>query len=48
MKVERVFNINSNLKLEDIVNSLVDERIDNFIKKYYSDDEVNFATSSQF
>ena len=43
MFIERVFENNSPLKIEDIVNSLIKERIDNKVKEYYS--TLNHTTS---
>lgn len=47
MTIERVFNTDSNLKLIDIVNSLITENIDNYIDEYYNSKKVDFATSCE-
>lgn len=47
LQVERVFATDSTIKLEDIVNSILDEQIDNLIEKYYNPSKVNLVTSSK-
>ncbi|MCB2298888.1 hypothetical protein [Clostridium tagluense] len=45
MTIERVFNENSNIRLIDIINSLIAENIDSYIEEYYNLKQVNFTTS---
>lgn len=35
MKIERTFNENSNIKLDDIITSLIKEKIQTSLKDYY-------------
>ncbi|MDK0845893.1 hypothetical protein P5E44_06775 [Clostridium perfringens] len=35
MKIERVFNENSNIKLENIVKSIIDENLDKSIDEFF-------------
>ena len=37
MKIERTFNENSNIKLEDILKSIVDKHIDKCIDDFFKD-----------
>ncbi|MCM3786212.1 hypothetical protein M3231_24970 [Neobacillus mesonae] len=45
MTIERFFNNECDLTLEDILLSLVDDRIDTLVKQYYDNDRVNTITS---
>lgn len=47
MKVERVFNNNSNITFEDIILSLIDKEVDRLIDDYYHQNKVNTATSHE-
>ncbi|MED4533219.1 hypothetical protein [Metabacillus fastidiosus] len=45
MNIERIFNENTNITLQDAFNSMVNETIDSLLSIYYSQDKVNTATS---
>lgn len=45
MNIERIFNEQTNVTIHDIIQSLVEEKIDLLIKEYYHQDKVNIATS---
>ena len=45
IKVERIFKKESNVKLDDIVYSILTDKIDVEIEKYYNLNKVNFTTS---
>lgn len=45
MKVERIFNNEYKLSFEDIIQTLIDEKIDNLIGSYYDRTQVNTVTS---
>lgn len=47
MKIERIFAENNELKLEDIVKSIIKKTIDKKISIYYSNLKENHATSSK-
>lgn len=47
MKIERIFEKNSTVNLEDIINSLFVEKIDKHIKAIYSTNKDNHSTSSK-
>ncbi|MGM7724081.1 hypothetical protein [Metabacillus sp. Hm71] len=45
MKIERIFNEESNITLQDTLKSVIDEFIDRLVDTYYSQDKVNTTTS---
>lgn len=45
MTVERIFDPNSNLSIEDIFYALANERVDSLIQQYYDHSQVNTSTS---
>ncbi|MBV7508897.1 hypothetical protein KW850_27220 [Bacillus sp. sid0103] len=45
MEIERIFNENTNITFQDIINSLINEKIDRIVNIYYSQDKVNTTTS---
>ncbi|MGG2093984.1 hypothetical protein AB1283_15155 [Bacillus sp. S13(2024)] len=47
MKVERIFNEDTNVTIRDIIQSLINEKIDTLISNYYHQNKVNTAASSE-
>lgn len=45
MKVERIFNLNSNITIQELLQSVINEKIDTLINDYYHQIKVNTATS---
>ncbi|MEK4264160.1 hypothetical protein [Paenibacillus sp. FSL L8-0499] len=45
MQVERIFNKESMLSIEDIMLSIIDEKVDSIIQDYYHNNQVNTSTS---
>jgi hypothetical protein len=45
MKIERMFNTESNLSLQDVIQSIIKEEIDRLVVNYYDQCKVNTATS---
>ncbi len=45
MQVERIFNNENKLSFEDIIQTLIDERVDSLIRSYYDRNQVNTVTS---
>lgn len=46
MKIERIFNKESSITLEDILQSILNEKIDSLIKEFYDNNKVNSTDSS--
>ena len=46
MKIERIFNEESSITLEDILQSILNEKIDSLIKEFYDNNKVNSTDSS--
>lgn len=46
MNIERIFNNQSKITLEDIFKSILNEKIDVLIKEIYDDNKVNSTDSS--
>lgn len=47
MNIERYFNNQTNLTLQEIIQSLLEEKIDTLIDEYYYQDKVNTTTSPE-
>jgi hypothetical protein len=47
MKIERVFNENTSLTIQDIIQSLINEKIDILVSDYYHQIKVNTSTSQK-
>jgi len=45
MKVESIFNEESSTTIQEIIQSIINEKIDTLIKGYYDQFKVNTATS---
>lgn len=45
MNIERCFNNHTSLTLQQIIQSLIEEKIDTLIAEYYYQDKVNTTTS---
>jgi hypothetical protein len=45
MEIERIFNENTNITFHNVLNSLINEKIDSLISIYYAQDKVNTTTS---
>ncbi|WFA83413.1 MULTISPECIES: hypothetical protein [Paenibacillus] len=45
MQVERIFNIEHKMSFEDIMQTLIDEKVDSLIRSYYDHNQVNTVTS---
>jgi ferritin-like protein len=45
MIIERFFNEDTNVTIQDIIQSLIEEKIDSLIEEYYYQDKVNTTTS---
>lgn len=45
MEIKRVFNESTNTTIQDIIQSLIDAKIDTLIDEYYYQDKVNTTTS---
>jgi SUMO ligase MMS21 Smc5/6 complex component len=47
MTLERIFNNTTSITLEDIFQSILNEKIDALINEFYDNNKVNFADSSK-
>ncbi|WP_158560405.1 hypothetical protein [Paenibacillus contaminans] len=45
MQVERISNNDNKLSFEDIIQTLIDEKVDSLIGSYYDRTQVNMVTS---
>ncbi|MCU9614347.1 MULTISPECIES: hypothetical protein [Bacillaceae] len=46
MKIERIFNNESPITLEDIFTSILNEKIDDLIKEFYDNNDIETSTDS--
>ncbi|WP_363550385.1 hypothetical protein [Caldifermentibacillus hisashii] len=46
MTIERIFNNQSTITLEDIIQSILNEKIDSLIREFYDNNKVNSTDSS--
>ncbi|MFN7251514.1 MAG: hypothetical protein ACK4M9_12070 [Anaerobacillus sp.] len=46
MKIERIFNSEPSITLENILKSIINEKIDSLIAESYANDKVNSTVSS--
>ncbi|HDR7656212.1 MULTISPECIES: hypothetical protein [Bacillus] len=47
MNIERVFNTKNEIKMEDIINSIINDKIDKIIENHYAFNKVNSTTSTK-
>lgn len=45
MKIERHFNENSNINIDTILKTIINDRIDAFLNELYDNNQVNTASS---